>query len=274
MENKLDTEYFVTHKDVRETVVLIHGWKSNPETVMHLARAMHERLGVNVFVPVIPGHGKCAPNEFIKSTDADWIFHIESGIRNLEDEGYNIEMIGGLSMGACIAAIVADNLSIENLLLISPAFKNKNRWIVATRFLRHFVSHIKKCGHVAPPLGTFSQAYLENQDKVYNRYHWITPAYHLNNIQKLAISALDTLPEVVNDIKVIISRDDETIGMNNAKLFIRKFDKVTKLVNFDMTTLRSGYHNILNDERCYEDLESVNDHVVRLACDWYTKRVK
>lgn len=101
------------------SVVLVHGIAANKKIMAYLANAFAE-LGLRVFVPDLPGHGRTeGPFSFARADTCT-----ESLVRELSARGIlnpSRTLLVGHSMGGAIALRVASRLKVAGVVAISPA---------------------------------------------------------------------------------------------------------------------------------------------------------
>ncbi|MEA4837456.1 MAG: alpha/beta fold hydrolase [Rhodospirillaceae bacterium] len=103
-------------------VLLIHGLGGTPIEMKSLGRALYD-AGANVYCCQLAGH--CGTEEDIKKTGwKDWYASAEAGIAVLERSSEHI-VVGGLSMGGCVAAELAAHhpTRVDGLIMLAPTLK-------------------------------------------------------------------------------------------------------------------------------------------------------
>src|SRR6516225_7369896 len=116
-------------------VVLFHGIAANKIVMLYLARAFAE-LGLRVFVPDLPGHGR-SPGPF---TPASAESCSASLLRGLAARGMllpNRTILAGHSMGAAIALRVAGKFRPAGVIAISPAPMRAGHGVASENLLFH-----------------------------------------------------------------------------------------------------------------------------------------
>ena len=116
-------------------VVLFHGIAANRIIMLYLARAFAE-LGLRVFVPDLPGHGR-SPGPF---TPASAESCSASLLRGLAARGMllpNRTILAGHSMGAAIALRVAGKFRPAGVIAISPAPMRAGHGVASENLLFH-----------------------------------------------------------------------------------------------------------------------------------------
>jgi pimeloyl-ACP methyl ester carboxylesterase len=119
----------------RGSVVLFHGIAANKIVMQYLARAFAE-LGLRVFVPDLPGHGR-SPGPFTPERAESCSASL---LRGLAARGMiipNRTILAGHSMGGAIALRVADKFRPAAVIAISPAPMQPAHGVVSENLLFH-----------------------------------------------------------------------------------------------------------------------------------------
>lgn len=121
-------------------VVLFHGIAANKIIMQYLARSFAE-LGLRVYVPDLPGHGR-SPGPF---TPAQAEACAASFVRGLAARGMIIPertILAGHSMGAAIALGIAEKIRPAGVIAISPAPMQEAHGVIHENLLYHNVPRI------------------------------------------------------------------------------------------------------------------------------------
>jgi dienelactone hydrolase len=126
--------------DAKGSVVLFHGISANQEIMSYLARSFAE-LGLRVFVPDLPGHGR-SPGPFtperVEACSA-------SLVRGLAARGMltpERTILAGHSMGGAIALRIAEKLRPAGVIAISPAPMQAAHGVIPENVLFHNVPRV------------------------------------------------------------------------------------------------------------------------------------
>lgn len=116
------------------SVLLFHGFTGSPWELQPLAESLAAR-GYAVRVPRLPGHGT-TPEAMLWSGHREWLQHAHDALQALPRDRPVI--LGGLSMGALVAMVIAARRTrrIEGLLLLAPVVRFRSRSLRALRGLR------------------------------------------------------------------------------------------------------------------------------------------
>ena len=99
-------------------LLLLHGSGDSPQTLRYLAERLHA-AGFTVSAPLLPGHGR-SPEEFARVRAADYAAAAQAALDELRMRHGWIG-VGGLSMGAALAAqLAADAADVRVLMLLAP----------------------------------------------------------------------------------------------------------------------------------------------------------
>jgi len=116
-------EPFFWESESPEAVLCLHGFTGAPGVFRKLGRVF-QNDGLNVFAPVLPGHGT-VPEDLIEVTSQQLLDAAEQAYDSLA-RGYERVHIVGLSMGGALATLLAANHAREGGLgcvsLLSPGY--------------------------------------------------------------------------------------------------------------------------------------------------------
>src|SRR6516165_1531417 len=121
-------------------VVLFHGISANKLIMLYLARSFAE-LGLRVYVPDLPGHGR-SPGPF---TPVQAEACAASFVRGLAARGMIVPgqtILAGHSMGGAMALRIAEKIRPAGVIAISPAPMHEGHGIAGEDLLFHNVPRI------------------------------------------------------------------------------------------------------------------------------------
>jgi pimeloyl-ACP methyl ester carboxylesterase len=104
-------EPFFWESESPEAVLCLHGFTGAPGVFRKLGRVF-QNDGLNVFAPVLPGHGT-VPEDLIEVTSQQLLDAAEQAYDSLA-RGYERVHIVGLSMGGALATLLAANHALES----------------------------------------------------------------------------------------------------------------------------------------------------------------
>ena len=91
--------------DRRMAMLMLHGFTSTPQSVRHVALAVHAGSGITVDAPLLAGHGT-TPEDLATTGHRDWLASAETAFERLSADHDHI-VVGGLSLGGTIALNIA-----------------------------------------------------------------------------------------------------------------------------------------------------------------------
>ena len=99
-------------------ILLLHGSGDSPQTLRYLAERLHA-AGFTVSAPLLPGHGR-SPEAFARVRASDYTAAAQAALDDLRRRHGWIG-VGGLSMGAALAAqLAADASDVRVLVMLAP----------------------------------------------------------------------------------------------------------------------------------------------------------
>ena len=90
----------------RDAVVLLHGLSDSPWFLRAIARELHQRGGLDVYVPLLQGHGLKEPKGMDDVTYETWLCNAGWAVRQARRSGGRLS-VGGLSTGGALATLLA-----------------------------------------------------------------------------------------------------------------------------------------------------------------------
>jgi carboxylesterase len=111
-------ESFTLEGTTGRAILLLHGSGDSPQTLRYLAERLHD-AGFTVSAPLLPGHGR-SPEAFARVRAGDYAAAAQHALDELRRQHAWIG-VGGLSMGAALAAqLAADAADVRVLILLAP----------------------------------------------------------------------------------------------------------------------------------------------------------
>ena len=112
-------ETIILKKGSRQALLLFHGFSDEPETLRHLAEHLFRHLDLDVYIPLLNGHGGTM-EEFRNVSFHSWREQARSITGELMREYANVS-VGGFSMGSLLALEVAAAFpEVKKCLLLAP----------------------------------------------------------------------------------------------------------------------------------------------------------
>lgn len=193
----------------RGAVVLLHGYNDSPQSVASLAATLHAR-GWSVRVPLLPGHGRTL-RAFAASDASDWMRAARTELAAVRAT-HDAVAVGGLSMGAAIAFILATEHPDVNAVVAFAPYLHVSMPIR----LLEFVAPVAALGARYVWGGGSSSVHDPVASAKMIAYTRSTPRLlvELDRIVRLARAAL---PGVRQPVLVIQSREDNRIPVESAE---------------------------------------------------------
>jgi alpha-beta hydrolase superfamily lysophospholipase len=103
-------------------LVLVHGLSDSPAFLGALAEHFHSRLGYDVYLPLLAGHGLCQPRGMRGVRLEQWLDNVHFAVATAARGGAMV-FLGGLSTGGALALLLAlgEGAVDGDLFLFSPA---------------------------------------------------------------------------------------------------------------------------------------------------------
>jgi carboxylesterase len=122
-------------------VLLLHGLTGMPDEMRPVMRHL-KKLGFRVEVPMLPGHG-ATHVELLNVGWKDWYKCALDALRELKKECPTV-VVGGLSMGAIISALLSLDEEVDGVVLLSPTmvYDLQGPKILCYNWARQIARHI------------------------------------------------------------------------------------------------------------------------------------
>jgi carboxylesterase len=190
-------------------VLLCHGFTGSPASMRawgeHLSRS-----GCTVSVPLLPGHGT-RWQDMNDTTWQDWYATADEALTGLTKQCTSV-VVGGLSMGACLALRLAEERphDVAGLLLVNPAVASENKQLLLLPVLHRFVPSLPGIGNDIKRGGA---------DEIgYDR----TPLRALNSLTKLWKLTRADLPKVTAPLLLFRSAVDHVVDPSSARIILAR----------------------------------------------------
>ena len=106
-------------------VLLIHGFTGSPSHMRLVGEGLHEK-GFAVRGILLPGHGE-TPEAMGKVTWQDWLFACRQAAKEMR-QAYEHFTVAGLSMGGCLALMLAEQMETDACVTIAAPMKTTSRF--------------------------------------------------------------------------------------------------------------------------------------------------
>lgn len=212
-------------------ILLIHGYTGSPREMIWLGRQLNE-AGYNVFIPRLPGHGT-DKDDFLASDWQDWLRVVCENYINL-NVTFETVYVGGLSMGALLALLIAAKFNPDKLFMCAPAFTAYDSRVKYSPFLKFFIKKVatRKKNYDNDP--EYARAIAD-----YNGVEYLKKTADFYKIQKLA---LKNMGFVRSQTLTVLSKADQTVPFEVKDII----DKNLKTQNEYLILENSG-HVVTND---------------------------
>src|SRR4051812_2656519 len=182
--------------------------------------------GYAVSVPLLPGHGTTW-EEMNGTTFDDWYSALEADFEKLR-ASTDVVVVGGLSMGACLAIWLAARHpeDVAGLVLVNPAVASTNRQLLAVPLLKHFVKGMPAIGDDIKKPGVSEYAYPK------------TPLKALHSMVRAWKQVREDLPRVTAPTLLFRSADDHVVDPSSARIILGSVSSR----DVAETVLHNSYH--------------------------------
>lgn len=193
-------------------VLLLHGFTGTPAHLRPLGDALVQ-AGYSVRVPLLPGHGTSL-EDMNKSTWRDWLACARQEYSVLARSREKVSVIG-LSMGAILALLLAEEYVVERVVTIS-----------APIFLRKPLSRLAPLLSPVYPYARWSRAQVKKKSgeaqgddflREYSIGYSGVPTRRVRDLTHLTRMADKNLYAVAAPILVVSSGRDETVSSQSAR---------------------------------------------------------
>lgn len=223
-------------------ILIIHGFTSTPSSVVDWALGLHERLGVGISVPLLPGHGT-RWQDLNQVTWQDWEKTVLQAYDALAAR-YPRVAVGGLSLGGALATLVAARRpQTVALLLVNHLMWLGNPALPLVPLLKRVAPSMPAIGGDIKKPGVVEAAY----DRV--------PTGGVDQFRRLMKAVRPLLPSIQTPTLVLKSRDDHVIPVKSAQKTIQQLGSARK----ELIWLENSYHVATLDY----DLPVIIDQSVR-----------
>lgn len=191
----------------RVGVLLSHGFTGSPASMVPWGKALAEH-GYAVSVPLLPGHGTTW-QEMCATTYDDYATALEQAFEKLAARTDAV-VVGGLSMGGCLALELAEKRPAEvaGLVLVNPVVRSTNKQLLALPLLKHVVKAMPAIGDDIKKPGVSEHAYTK------------TPLKPLHSMVRAWPRVRADLPMVTAPLLLFRSADDHVVDPSSAPVIL------------------------------------------------------
>ncbi len=229
-------------------VLLSHGFTGSPASIVPWGQYLAKQ-GYAVSVPLLPGHGTTW-QDMCTTTFDDWSAALEREFDTLAARS-DVVVVGGLSMGACLALWLAAKRTtdVAGLVLVNPAVASTNKQLLAVPVLKHVVKAMPAIGNDIKKPGVSEHAY----DK--------TPLKPLHSMVRAWKQIREDLPKVTAPILLFRSVEDHVVDPSSARIIL---DSVSSRDTTE-TLLTNSYHVATLDNDAPQVFEESAEFVARVT---------
>ena len=208
----------------REAVLLLHGFGDSPQSLHHLARALHAR-GFAVYAPLLPGHGRTL-RDFRASGWRSWLTAARAALRAVAGRHERVGVVG-LSMGGALAVeLAAESTGIAALVLLAP-------YIEAPLAVRVHARAWALVGSVVPYLtGDNPRSIQDPGERARAISYRAAPPRLVAELVALGDRARLDLPRVSAPTLYIQSREDNRLTVEGAERTFAALGSTTKVLEW------------------------------------------
>ena len=232
----------------RVGVLLSHGFTGSPASIVPWGQYLAKQ-GYAVSVPLLPGHGTTW-EQMCATTFDDYYTALERDFDQLAART-DVVVVGGLSMGACLALWLAAKrpADVAGLLLVNPAVASTNKQLLALPVLKYLVKAVPAIGNDIKKPDVSEHAYPK------------TPLKPLHTMVRAWRQIREDLPKVTAPILLFRSAEDHVVDPSSARIIL---DNVSSR---DATekVLANSYHVATLDNDAPEIFEQSADFVARVT---------
>lgn len=219
-------------------VLLSHGFTGSPASIVPWGEHLAEQ-GYAVSVPLLPGHGTTW-QDMCSTTYDDYATALEEAFEKLAARSDAV-VVGGLSMGGCLAIDLAEKRSdVAGLVLVNPIVRSTNKQLLALPVLKHFVKAMPAIGDDIKKQGVSEYAYTK------------TPLKPLHSLVREWPRIRADLPKVTAPLLLFRSADDHVVDPTSAPVILggvssRDVTERVLLESFHVATLDNDAPQIFEE---------------------------
>jgi carboxylesterase len=229
-------------------VLLSHGFTGSPASIVPWGQYLAKQ-GYAVSVPLLPGHGTTW-EQMCATTFDDYTTALEHEFDQLAART-DVVVVGGLSMGACLALWLAAKrpADVAGLLLVNPAVASTNKQLLALPVLKYLVKAVPAIGNDIKKPDVSEHAYPK------------TPLKPLHTMVRAWKQIREDLPKVTAPILLFRSAEDHVVDPSSARIIL---DNVSSRDATEKVLVNS-YHVATLDNDAPEIFEQSADFVARVT---------
>ncbi len=211
--------------------LLLHGFTASHTEVIALGKFLAEH-NLTFSIPTLPGHGTHSADLF-NYTWRDWFECVKQAHARLAAECEEV-FVCGMSMGGTLALHLAAHRPVRGVVSLAAPIHYPNWQVRAVRLIKSVKRfRVKRGGEDVHDLS--AKAELGS----YRRY----PYYAVDQLFQLLTHMRTDLPEIVQPLLIMHSRNDHTVDFENAQII---YDEVSSQ-DKRLVELTESYHIITVD---------------------------
>ncbi len=189
----------------RVGVLLIHGFTGSPASMRPWGEFLAAQ-GLTVRVPRLPGHGTTW-QEMNRTGWQDWFAEAESDLDELVERCDHV-VVGGLSMGGCLALRLAEqrNREVSAVMLVNPAVASENKQLKAIPVLKWLLPSRPGIGNDIKKPGVDEHCYSR------------VPLKALHSMMGMWDTVREDLPKVTQPLLLFRSAEDHVVEPLSARI--------------------------------------------------------
>lgn len=232
----------------RVGVLLSHGFTGSPASVVPWGKALAEQ-GFAVSVPLLPGHGTTW-QDMVPTRYDDYYAALEAEFEALKART-DVVVVGGLSMGGCLALTLAERRAgeVAGLVMVNPAVASTNKQLLLLPVMKHLVKAFPAIGNDIKKEGVEEHAYPK------------TPLKPLASMLEAWKTIRADLAKVTAPVLLFRAVDDHVVDPSSARIIldgISSTDKVERV-------LTESYHVATLDNDAPQIFAETADFVRRVT---------
>jgi carboxylesterase len=188
-------------------VLLSHGFTGSPASVTPWGRYLAER-GYAVSVPRLPGHGTTW-QDMVPTRYEDYYEALEGELDALRAR-CDVVVVGGLSMGGCLALTLAERrpADVSGLVLVNPAVASTNKQLLVLPVMKHLTKAFPAIGNDVKKEGVDEHAYPK------------TPLKPLASMLAAWKQVRADLADVTAPVLLFRSAEDHVVDPSSARIIL------------------------------------------------------
>lgn len=204
------------HQAGEKGILLIHGFTGSVAHMRPLGDALYA-CGYTVMGINLPGHATTEHN-MGKVGHRDWLKAAQNAVRTLSNSCESVTVCG-LSMGAILALILAQEHRVDACITISAPMPSNNLLLPFAGILGLFIPRIT---------WSANEERTQQLDQRFDKSYAGFPTRKGADLHHLIQQAKRNLPQVKCPTLIVQSKDDQTINLNSADTIFKGISSTQK----------------------------------------------